>query len=99
MRAARFQHRVESPARKSRGDARLELERRAQEETPQRAPLLVVIARLPASRRKTDRAQHAPAVFELRRLDGAVAGGAPLAHELLEHQAEAVARLQLGIEV
>src|SRR3989442_9825089 len=90
---------MEAAHRETRRDARLELERRPQEEAPQRAAVLVVVRRLATGRREADRAQGAAVIVKLRRVNRTVRGRTLLARELLERQPEVVARLQPGIEI
>ena len=99
MRARGVQHRMPAARREARRDPRLELQRRAQEEAAQRAPLLVVVGGLAARHREPDGAQHAPVVAELGRADVAVARRAALARVLVERHRVGVAGLQIGIEV
>ena len=82
-----------------RRDARLELQRRLEEEAAQRPSLLIVVRRLAAGRREADGAQHAAVVTEFGRRDHAVGGRTPFAVPLLERQRKTIVRLQIVVEV
>ena len=82
-----------------RGHPGFELERRLQEEALHRPALVVVVGRRTALGREPNGA-HLPAlVHELCRENGTVAGQLAFARMPLHQQPEAVARLQVGVEV
>ena len=93
------EHRVQPAVREARRDARLELERRGEEEALQRQAGGVVVGGLPAGRLEAERAEQPSGVGEPRRDDVAVADARAVAQHLLEDDFDDVARLQVAVEV
>src|SRR5262245_53543024 len=90
------------PARagESRRDARLELQRRLEEEALERSALGIVVARFSARRREAHRFEAPPVVHVLRGEHRAIsAKRAIVAASALDEQPEGIAGLQIGVEV
>ena len=90
---------MEAPIREARRDARLELQRRGEEEAPQRQPGGIVVGGAPCGRLEAERAEQPSGVGEPRRDDVAVADAHPVAQHLLEHDFDHVAGLQIAVEI
>ncbi len=99
MRPDDAQHGVHPCLRELRTDRRAELQRRLQEEPSQRPALHVVVGRLAARHREPDGLQDAALVRELGGEHGAVRRRTPLARDPLERHDEAVAGLEVRVEV
>jgi hypothetical protein len=93
-------HRVVPAARKPRGHDGFKLQRRPQEELAKRSPVFVEVSRGSTFRLESDGAQAAAVVVQLGGENRTVAGKcAVLAEELVDHQLEPIAGLQVHVEV
>src|SRR5262245_16904698 len=92
--------RMETAQGEAGRDAWLELERRLEEEALQRTAVLVVVVRLACCGiRPAERPQFAPINRDRRAEDRSVARKLAVARGFLEQHLEAVARLQLTVEI
>src|SRR5262245_9282561 len=99
MRSRGVQHGMHAPGRKARRHLWHELQWRAQEESPQRASLLVVVIRLAARRGEAEGMEDAPVVLEARGGHDAVRVRTTLAVEALEADGVPISWLEIVVEV